>query len=648
MTVCTPTKGILVSTEATSADVAGVSGSVLSISDLSVSFQTEDGVVDAVKGIGFDVQPGEIVAVVGESGSGKSVTSMSVLGLLPKTSRIAGELRLGERNLADLKEKDMQKIRGNQVAMIFQEPMTALNPVYTVGWQLREALRSHLDIAKDAADKRAVELLDMVGIPNPELRFKQYPHQLSGGLRQRVVIAMAIACDPKVIIADEPTTALDVTVQAEILGLLRKLRDTLDTAIVLITHDMGVVADMADRVIVMYQGEIVEEAPVRELFASPKEDYTRRLLAAVPVLGQRPEGRRLLDDAGIDADSTEAAKIAEEIRLADAELEAVIEETAPALEIKNLVLEYPGRRGQAKNRAVDDVSITIAKGEIVGLVGESGSGKSTVGRCAVGLLRATEGTIAIAGRDITQMSAKEIRPLRRFFSIVFQDPASTLDPKMTIGESIAEPMVLHKVLSGKELSARVRSLLDKVELGGHYMNRYPHELSGGQRQRASLARSLALNPRLLIADEPTTALDVTIQAQVMELLNRLRRQLSMAMLLITHDLGAVAQWADRVAVMYAGRIVEQAAVDDFFRAPKHPYSRGLLSSSVGDDAHYTRGRLNEIQGSVASAAGETGCAFAPRCPQAVPTCRAAPPELRTFNRDVIRTGWSIACSQVSV
>ncbi|MEU0795190.1 ABC transporter ATP-binding protein [Amycolatopsis sp. NPDC005961] len=567
------------STEATSADVAGVSGSVLSISDLSVSFQTEDGVVDAVKGIGFDVQPGEIVAVVGESGSGKSVTSMSVLGLLPKTSRIAGELRLGERNLADLKEKEMQKIRGNQVAMIFQEPMTALNPVYTVGWQLREALRSHLDISKAAADKRAVELLDMVGIPNPELRFKQYPHQLSGGLRQRVVIAMAISCDPKVIIADEPTTALDVTVQAEILGLLRKLRDTLDTAIVLITHDMGVVADMADRVIVMYQGEIVEEAPSRELFASPKEDYTRRLLAAVPVLGQRPEGRRLLDDAGIASDSTEAAKIAEEIRLADAELEAVIEEAAPALEIKNLVLEYPGRRGQGKNRAVDDVSLSIAKGEIVGLVGESGSGKTTVGRCAVGLLQATEGTIAIAGKDITKMSAKELRPLRRYFSIVFQDPASTLDPKMTIGESIAEPMVLHKVLGGKELSARVRSLLDKVELGGHYMNRYPHELSGGQRQRVAIARALSLDPALLIADEPTSALDVSVQARVLDLFLDLQQSLQFACLFISHDLAVVDLLADRVAVMQHGKLVEIGTRDQVLHSPQQDYTRRLLSAA---------------------------------------------------------------------
>ncbi|MEC3982542.1 ABC transporter ATP-binding protein [Amycolatopsis sp. H20-H5] len=568
------------STEATSASLAGTSESVLSISDLTISFPTEDGVVDAVKGIGFDVKPGEIVAVVGESGSGKSVTSMSVLGLLPKTSRIAGELRLGERNLADLKEKDLQKIRGNEIAMIFQEPMTALNPVYTVGWQLREALRSHQDISKAAADARAIELLEMVGIPNPPERFRQYPHQLSGGLRQRVVIAMAIACDPKVIIADEPTTALDVTVQAEILGLLRKLRDTLNTAIVLITHDMGVVADLADRVVVMYQGNIVEEAPVRELFASPREEYTRRLLAAVPVLGQRPEGRRLLDDAGItDVNSEEATKIAEEIRLVDAELEAVIEESAPALEIKNLVLEYPGRRGTAKNRAVDDVSLTIAKGEIVGLVGESGSGKSTVGRCAIRLLAPTEGTVSIAGRDITKMSNKELRPLRRYFSIVFQDPASTLDPKMTIGESIAEPMVLHKVLQGKELNARVSSLLDKVELGGHYLNRYPHELSGGQRQRVAIARALSLDPALLIADEPTSALDVSVQARVLDLFLDLQQSLQFACLFISHDLAVVDLLADRVAVMQHGKLVEVGTRDQVLHNPQQDYTRRLLSAA---------------------------------------------------------------------
>ena len=565
------------STEASSASLAGPSGSVLSITDLTISFRTEDGTVDAVKGIGFDVAPGEIVAVVGESGSGKSVTSMSVLGLLPKTSSISGDVRLGDEGISRLKEKELRKIRGNEIAMIFQEPMTALNPVYTIGWQLRESLRSHQDISKAAADARAIELLEMVGIPNPPERFKQYPHQLSGGLRQRVVIAMAIACDPKVIIADEPTTALDVTVQAEILGLLRKLRDTLNTAIVLITHDMGVVADLADRVVVMYQGEIVEEAPVRELFASPKQDYTRRLLAAVPVLGQRPENRRLFES--VIADSTAATQIAEEIRLEDAELESQIEVTAPALEIVDLALEYPGRRGQQKNRAVDGVSLSIQKGEILGLVGESGSGKSTVGRCAIGLLRATEGTVSIAGRDITKLSNKELRPLRRYFSIVFQDPASTLDPKMTIGESVAEPLVLHKILRGKELNDRVATLLDKVELSGHYRNRYPHELSGGQRQRVAIARALALDPQLLIADEPTSALDVSVQARVLDLFLDLQQSLQFACLFISHDLAVVDLLADRVAVMQYGKLVEVGTRDQVLHSPQQDYTRRLLSAA---------------------------------------------------------------------
>ncbi|MFI6031241.1 ABC transporter ATP-binding protein [Amycolatopsis magusensis] len=555
------------STEATT-----TSGSVLSISDLHITFSTDDGIVEAVKGIGFDVAPGEIVAVVGESGSGKSVTSMSVLGLLPKTTQITGERRLDQTDLGGMKDAELRKIRGNEIAMIFQEPMSALNPVYTIGWQIREALRTHQDLSKSAADARAIELLEMVGIPNPPVRFKQYPHQLSGGLRQRVVIAMAIACDPKVIIADEPTTALDVTVQAEILGLLRKLRDTLNTAIVLITHDMGVVADLADRVVVMYQGEIVESAPVRELFASPQEEYTRKLLAAVPVLGQRPEGRRLLEETSIEVDT-------EEIRLTDKELEAQIEETAYALEIKNLVLEYPGRRGQQKNRAVDDVSLHISKGEILGLVGESGSGKSTVGRCAIRLLDPTEGSVFIAGRDITKLTTKELRPLRRYFSIVFQDPASTLDPKMTIGESIAEPLVLHKVVEGQALNARVKTLLDNVELGGNYRNRYPHELSGGQRQRVSIARALALDPQLLIADEPTSALDVSVQARVLDLFLDLQQSLQFACLFISHDLAVVDLLADRVAVMQHGKLIEVGTRDQVLHSPQEDYTRRLLSAA---------------------------------------------------------------------
>lgn len=564
------------SVEAVSPQSAESSQSVLSISDLKISFSTEDGVVEAVKGIGFDVAPGEILAIVGESGSGKSVTSMSVPGLLPKSAKIAGARKLGDVDLGTMSPKQLRKHRGSDVAMIFQEPMTALNPMYTVGWQIREALRAHQDISKQAADKRAIELLDMVGIPEPARRFKQYPHQLSGGLRQRVVIAMAIACDPKVIIADEPTTALDVTVQAEILALLRKLRDTLNTAIVLITHDMGVVADLADRVVVMYQGEIVEQAPVRELFANPQQDYTKRLLAAVPVLGQRPEGQRLLDTpkANVTESKTDAA-----LRKAHEKLQSRLDDSAPALAIKDLVLEYPGKGRQGKNRAVDNVSLHIDRGEILGLVGESGSGKSTVGRCAIRLLKPTSGSVTIAGTDITTMSHKDLRPMRMYFSIVFQDPASTLDPKMTIGDSIAEPLVLHKILTGKDLDNRVTDLLDKVQLSGHYRNRYPHELSGGQRQRVAIARALALDPKLLIADEPTSALDVSVQAKVLDLFLDLQQHLRFACLFISHDLAVVDLLADRVAVMQHGKLVEVGTREQVLHDPQQEYTKRLLSAA---------------------------------------------------------------------
>ncbi|MER7116478.1 ABC transporter ATP-binding protein [Saccharomonospora azurea] len=564
------------SVEAVSPQSAKSSESVLSISDLKISFSTEDGVVEAVKGIGFDVAPGEILAIVGESGSGKSVTSMSVPGLLPKSAKINGTRRLGTIDLSNMTTKQLRKHRGSDVAMIFQEPMTALNPMYTVGWQIREALRAHQDISKQAADKRAVELLEMVGIPEPERRFKQYPHQLSGGLRQRVVIAIAIACDPKVIIADEPTTALDVTVQAEILALLRKLRDTLNTAIVLITHDMGVVADLADRVVVMYQGEIVEQAPVHELFANPQQDYTKRLLAAVPVLGQRPEGRRLLEEPQVEVVETPTD---EAIRKVHEKLASRLDDSAPALDIKDLVLEYPGKGRQGKNRAVDNVSLHIDRGEILGLVGESGSGKSTVGRCAIRLLKPTAGKVSIAGNDITTMSNKELRPLRTYFSIVFQDPASTLDPKMTIGESIAEPLVLHKILTGRELDKRVADLLDKVQLSGHYRNRYPHELSGGQRQRIAIARALALNPKLLIADEPTSALDVSVQARVLDLFLDLQQHLKFACLFISHDLAVVDLLADRVAVMQHGKLVEVGTREQVLHDPQQEYTKRLLSAA---------------------------------------------------------------------
>ncbi|GAA1234362.1 ABC transporter ATP-binding protein [Prauserella halophila] len=580
-------EGHPVSTRTQSPQVAGTTGPILSISDLQISFKTEDGPIDAVKGISFDVEPGEILAIVGESGSGKSVTSMSVPGLLPKTSSITGERKVENLDLGGLSPKELRKHRGNDIAMIFQEPMTALNPMYTIGWQLRESLQAHnKKMSKADADKRAVELLELVGFPEPNDRITQYPHQLSGGLRQRVVIAMAISCDPKIIIADEPTTALDVTVQAEILGLLRQLRDELNTAIVLITHDMGVVADLADRVLVMYQGEIIEQAPVAELFADPQEDYTKRLLSSVPVLGSRPAGRRSAESESPEAEPEIAdSEVAQRLKDMEAELATEVEDDAPALALDNLVLEFPGRGRKNKIRAVDDVSLSIQRGEILGLVGESGSGKSTVGRCAIRLLDPTSGSVSVGGRDITKLSTKQLRPLRRYFSIVFQDPASTLDPKMTIGESIAEPLVLHKVLSGNALTTRVTELLDQVQLSGHYRNRYPHELSGGQRQRIAIARALALEPKLLIADEPTSALDVSVQAKVLDLFLDLQQRLNFACLFISHDLAVVDLLADRVAVMRKGELVEVGERDQVLHDPQHDYTKRLLAAApVADPA----------------------------------------------------------------
>ncbi|AWB90760.1 dipeptide ABC transporter ATP-binding protein [Aeromicrobium chenweiae] len=519
----------------------------LSLTDLAVTFRTDAGQVRAVNGISFDVAPGEVVAVVGESGSGKSVSSRAVLGLLPSTAEVSGSARLGVRELLGMRSNDLRPIRGDQVSMVFQEPSTALNPVYTVGWQIIEGLQAHQKISKKAARARAVELLDLVGMPDPEERVDYYPHQLSGGQKQRVVIAMAIACDPDVIIADEPTTALDVTVQAAILELLLSLRERLGTAIVLITHNMGVVADMADRVVVMYRGNIVEQAPSRQLFASPRHPYTRALLDAVPHLGQE-DGPGLVDDNEL------------------------------VLKVEDLVVEFPGRFGQPAFRAVDHVSLEVRKGEVLGLVGESGSGKSTVGRTTVGLQQPTSGTIQVSGNQISGLNDRALRPLRSRFGFVFQDPAASLNPRMSIGQCVAEPLHVQTEMTQPEIDAKVRSLLDSVELGGSYAERFPHELSGGQRQRVSLARALALDPDLLIADEPTSALDVSVQARVLELFTELQQRLQFACLFISHDLAVVDTLANRVAVMQHGRLVEVGPRDQVLGNPQEEYTRRLIAA----------------------------------------------------------------------
>jgi peptide/nickel transport system ATP-binding protein len=479
---------------------------------------------------------------------------MALLGLLPPNGRVSGSIRLKGRELAGLPLNKLRHVRGKDVAVIFQEPMTAMNPVYTIGFQIVEALRTQLAMTPTEAKVRAIELLTMVEMPSPETTFDKYPHQLSGGQRQRAMIAMSISCDPVLLIADEPTTALDVTVQAEILDLMRNLRTRLNSAIVLITHDMGVVADLADTIIVMKDGLIVESGTVEGVFTDPQHAYTKQLLAAVPHLG------------------TGEAIITETL------LEAEKQNTAPVLSLKDVVIEYPKRGRIPAFRAVDGVSFDIYPGEVVGLVGESGSGKTTIGRASIGLIPIHEGTLSINGRDISTAVEKDLRAYRRYSGIVFQDPGSSLNPRMPIGQSIGEPIFLAKEAKGKELDRRVEQLLDEVELPRSFRNRYPHELSGGQRQRVGIARALALRPPVLIADEPTSALDVSVQARFLDLLQELQQQLQFACLFISHDLAVVDVLAHRIAVMHNGKLVEQGSKEEILRSPKDPYTQRLIAA----------------------------------------------------------------------
>ncbi|MGM7668766.1 ABC transporter ATP-binding protein [Microbacterium sp. A93] len=534
---------------------------ILSFQDVSVTFGTEFGDVEAVKGVSFDVKPGEVVALVGESGSGKSVTSATAMGLLPANARVSGTVMLGERNVTQLDSSGLRKIRGRHAAMVFQEPMTALNPVLTVGDQLTESLNVH-DIAYGTeADRRAAELLEMVGIPDAKNRLKQYPHQFSGGQRQRIVIAMAISCSPEVIIADEPTTALDVTVQAEILELLRSLKDQLNTGILLITHNMGVVADMADRVCVMLRGELVESGEVHQVMQHPQHPYTERLLGSVPRLGA---------ELTVTEPASEPAE------------EASAQETGTfAIEAQKLSIEYD-HRGK-KNRVVHDIDFQVASGEILGLVGESGSGKSTIAKAVLGLLPVASGSLKIHGKDLPSLAGREARALRRRIGVVFQDPASSLDPRFPIGDIITEPMVIHKVGNRKSQLDRAYELLDAVKLPRSVVNRFPHELSGGQRQRISIARALTLDPEVLIADEPTSALDVSVQAAVLDMFAELQSRYEFACLFVSHDLAVVDMLAHRVLVLKDGRQVEQGPTQEVLHHPTQEYTKRLLAAAPVPD-----------------------------------------------------------------
>jgi peptide/nickel transport system ATP-binding protein len=535
---------------------------IVDITDLEVAFASDRGAVRAVAGVSLRVERGEVLAIVGESGSGKTVTAKTILGLLPETATASGVVLLSKKDgssstdVVSVPKARLREIRGTDVAMVFQEPSTALNPVFTVGWQIAEGLRAHGSVSKKEARARAIDVLRTVGIPEPEKRVDYYPHQFSGGQKQRVVIAMALVLDPGLIVADEPTTALDVTVQAEILDLLRRCRDDFGTSIVLITHNMGVVADLADRVAVMYQGELVEEAPVAELFASPKAEYTRKLLAAVPHVGQGVERAK---DRAIER--------------------ASLPEAETLVEADGLRIQYPGRLGRSGFIAVDGVSFRIRAGEVLGLVGESGSGKTTIGRAIAGLTTVTGGSLRVLGKEMRGIRERSFRPVRGDIGFVFQDPASSFNPLLTIAECVAEPLIVHgRFPDAGSARSRVDELLEAVQLPKSYGDRYPHELSGGQRQRASLARALALQPKLLIADEPTSALDVSVQARVLELFSELQREFGFASLFISHDLAVVDLLADRIAVLYRGELVEEGTGEEVLATPKHPYTQRLLAS----------------------------------------------------------------------
>ncbi len=548
-------------------------GPVLRVDDLSIDFWVDGTWYPAVEGASFTLNAGEVLAIVGESGSGKSTVAMSLMGLLPSNSHVRGSITLGDRQVVGAPERVLRHLRGEDIAVIFQEPMTALNPVYTIGFQISEMLRTHTAMSPRAARARAIELLRMVEIPDPERRVDSYPHQLSGGQRQRAMIAQSLACDPKILLADEPTTALDVTVQAEILKLMRDLKDRIDASIILITHDMGVVADMADRILVMKDGKLVESGTADQIFHRPQHPYTQQLLDAVPHLGAATAGGATLElaERALAPGEFGASAQVDPRRRAAPDTDLVVD-------LAGVAVEYPRRGRTPAFRAVSGFDLQIGVGEVVGLVGESGSGKTTIGRALVGLLPFVEGTATVLGTDIIKAHGGALRQMRRGLSIVFQDPGSSLNPRLPIGESIGEPLLLHKIAKGAALSRRVEALLDQVKLSRSMRNRYPHELSGGQRQRVGIARALALNPKLLIADEPTSALDVSVQATVLELFQELQREAGFACLFVTHDLAVVEILARRIAVMHHGELAEMGTTAQILGDPIDPYTQRLLAA----------------------------------------------------------------------
>jgi peptide/nickel transport system ATP-binding protein len=680
---------------------------VLEIKDLSTHIHLTNSVVQAVGNVALTIEAGESLGLVGESGCGKSMTALSVMGLLPPGGRIVGgSIRLDGKELVDLPEADMRKIRGNDIAMIFQDPLTSLDPTKTVGYQVAEPVRLHRGASKKEALDRAAEVLALVGLPKPKERLGDYPHQLSGGLRQRVMIATALACDPKVLIADEPTTALDVTIQAQILALLDDLRQRLGMAMLLITHDMGVIAGHADSVEVMYAGRLVETTDTGTLFTQMRHPYTRALLGSIPRLTQDP-GRRLLNIPGLPPDlsnpppgcrfAPRCSRATDECRTDEPPLIGeslghlfacwhpvdgpVLEEQLPPveaspnppavavngpapgllavaepppgllepdqeagaedlslLEVSNVVKEFSVTSGAVLQRkvgsvkAVSSVSFAIRKGETFGLVGESGCGKTTIGRLIVALERPDSGTVRLRGQNVSGMSGGELRRFRRDLQLIFQDPYSSLDPRMRVGAIVREPLAIQHIGSRAEQQRRVYELLDEVGLPRNAVERYPHEFSGGQRQRIGLARALTLNPQVIVADEPVSALDVSIRAQVLNLMKRLQADHGLTYIVISHDLAVVKYMAGRIGVMYLGKLVEMGSGDDIYHRPAHPYTAALIATVPVPDPQVAKARQEVgISGELPSPIHPpSGCRFRTRCPFAQPLCAEEEPRLRSF------------------
>jgi peptide/nickel transport system ATP-binding protein len=662
---------------------------LLEVHELRTEFRLRRRSVTAVDGVSFTVGHGECVGLVGESGCGKSTTGLSIMRLLPGAGRItAGRIRLGGRDLVALDSRQMQAVRGNEVAMIYQDPMTSLNPTMPVGKQIGEAVRLHSDATSAQARARTLEVLGLVGMPRPAERIDDYPHQLSGGLRQRVVIAMALASDPQLLIADEPTTALDVTIQAQILDLLDNLRERLRMSVILITHDMGVIAGRADRVMVMYAGKIAEAAGTANLFGQTRHPYTEALLQSIPRLDHDPR-KRLPSVSGLPPDLASLppgcrfaprcayaqadCRVSEPVlagsnghevaclhpvglssRPAPSSLQAPLpvprqagsqEDRQPAaalLSVQDLVKDFAlhGRQAGQTVKAVSGVTLSVGAGTTLGLVGESGCGKTTLGRIMVGLQRPTSGTVRFDSADVTKLSGKNLRLRRRDRQLMFQDPYSSLDPRMHIGAMLAEPLVIQGIGTRAERAVRVREMLSEVGLADRVADLYPHELSGGQRQRVGLARALILNPRLIVADEPVSALDVSVQAQVLNLMRSLQDRHDLSYVVISHDLSVIRYLADEIAVMYLGKVVEAAPALELFERTVHPYTRGLIDAIPVPDPEQARSRVGvAVTGELPSSINPpSGCRFRTRCPLAQDVCAEQEPPLRTFG-----AGHNAAC-----